>query len=132
MTEAQVLRALGKIAVEKYDPEDGCYELVPALKGLSFMMLDSRLARIDVTEGSRLTAANAGIGMPEAEIRRIYPRVRVEPHHYLEPGQGYHFVVVPSDPKLKRYDLLFETFEGKVTSLRPGLSDAVALAEGCA
>jgi hypothetical protein len=104
--------------------------LTPDVKGIGFMLLDSRIARVDVFEGHCRTASGAGIGSSEVEIRRQYPRVRTEQHHYVD--YGHYLIVTPDDPKLKGHELLFETDGKIVTSFRAGLSRAVALVEGCA
>ena len=95
-------------------------------------VLKQKLERVDVSEGSWLTEAGAGIVTSEAEIRRLYPQLRVEPHPYLDEGQVYYLRVTPAAPKLKDYELLFETAQGSVTSFRAGLSRAVSSIEGCA
>lgn len=131
MTEAQLRGALKqKLELEEFD--EGCSYLTPAVKGIAFMLLDSRVARVDINEGTWLTKEGAGIGFSEARIRRLYPQVRVEPHPYLDDGQGYYLRVTPGDPKIKDYELLFETERTAVTSFRAGLARAVNLIEGCA
>jgi hypothetical protein len=131
MTKVQVRNIL-KQKLERTGFEQGCSYLTPALKGIAFMLLDSRVARVDVSEGVWLTEAGAGIGTSEAEIHRPYPRLRVEPHPFLDEGQGHYLRVTPAAPKLKAYELLFETAQGSVTSFRAGLSRAVSLIEGSA
>lgn len=131
MTEAQARGALAQ-KLERTDFEEGCSYLTPRTKGIAFMLLDSRIARVDISEGAWLTAEGAGIGTSEAEVRRLYPQVRIEPHPYLDEGQGYYFRVTAADLKLKRYELLFETERKAVTSFRAGLKSAVSLIEGCA
>lgn len=130
MTEAQ-LRGVLKEKVERSDLEEDCAYLEPAATGISFMLLNSRLARVDITAGAWLTEAGAGIGTSEADIHRLYPRVRVEPHPYYDEGLGHYLRMTPTNPGLSRYELLLETEGGKVTSFRAGLSRAVGLIEGC-
>jgi hypothetical protein len=130
MTEAQV-RSVLKQRIERTHLEEGCSYLTGVAKGVAFMLLDSRVARVDITRGSWLTEAGAGIGTSEAEIRRLYPQVRVEPHPYFDDGQGHYLRVTPTEPKLRNYELLFESEKGAVTSFRAGLSRAVGLIEGC-
>lgn len=131
MTERHV-RAVLNDRLERTDFDEGCSYLTPDASGIAFMLLKSRVARVDVTGGPWLTASGAGIGTSEAEIHRLYARVRTEPHPYLDPGQGHYLRVSPSVPQLKNYELLFETEAGAVTSFRAGLSRAVGLIEGCA
>ncbi len=131
MTEAQ-FRSILKGKIERSDLEQNCSYLTPAAKGISFMLLDSRIARVDITGRDWLTEAGAGIGTSETDIHRLYPQVRAEPHPYYDEGLGHYLRMTPTDPKLSRYELLFETEGGKVTSFRAGLSRAVGLIEGCA
>ena len=130
MTEAQIRGALQQqLELEQF--EEGCSYLRPATKGISFMLLDSRVSRVDISQGTWLTKEGAGIGFSEARVRQLYSQARVEPHPYLE-GQGNYLRVTPGDPKLKDYELLFETEGTVVTSFRAGLARAVNLIEGCA
>lgn len=131
MTEAE-LRGVLKQRIERTHLEQGCSYLTPAAHGIAFMLLDSRIARVDITAGAWLTEAGAGIGTSEAEIHRLYPQVRVEPHPYYDEGAGHYMRVTPSAPDLSDYELLFETVRGRATSFRAGLSRAVSRIEGCA
>ncbi len=131
MTEAQV-RGAWHQKMERSELEEDCSYLIPADKGLMFMLRNSRIARVDITGGTWLTEAGAGIGTSEAELRRLYPQVRVEQHPYFDESEGHYFRVIPATPELNGYELLFETEKGAVTSFRAGLSRAVALIEGCA
>lgn len=131
MTEAQ-FRSAVKVAVKRSDFEQGCSYLEPGARGISFMLLDSRIARVDITSGSWRTEAGAGIGTSETEIRRLYPAVHVEPHPYYDESTGHYFRVTPASPALRDYGLIFETERGAVTSFRAGLARAVSFVEGCA
>jgi hypothetical protein len=131
MTEKRV-RAVLNDRVERTDLEADCSYLTLDASGIAFMLLNSRVARVDVTRGHWRTDSGAGIGTSETEIHRLYPRVRTEPHPYFSAGEGYYLRVSPSEPQLKNYELIFETEHGAVTSFRAGLSRAVALIEGCA
>lgn len=131
MSESQVRRVLAN-KLERTDFEERCSYLTPDAKGVAFMLLNSRIARVDISDGHWLTASGAGIGTAESEIHRLYPRVRTEPHPYLDEGQGHYLRVTPADPKLHSFELLFETEGNVVTSYRAGLARAVALIEGCA
>jgi hypothetical protein len=108
--------------------EDAPY-VAPDVKGIAFMLLDSRVARVGVFEGTWRTVSGAGIGSFEIEIRRIYTRVRTEAHQYVP--EGHYLIVTPDDPKLQGHEMLFETDGRGVTSFRTGLARAVALVEGC-
>jgi len=128
MTEGQVRKVL-KNKLELSNFEGGCSYLTPDVEGIAFMILDSRIARVDVFGHPWRSELGAGIGSSEAEIRRLYPRVHTEPHHYVD--EGHYLIVTPGDPKLRGHQLLFETDGVVVTSFRAGLARAVAMVEGC-
>jgi len=101
-----------------------------APKGVSFMMENGRLSRVDIRGNTTLkTAAGAGIGDTEDRIKTLYPgQVTVQPHKYME--GGHYLVVVPmGSPSNER--IVFETDGNKVTVYRSGKTPAVEYVEGC-
>jgi hypothetical protein len=125
----QALRdALGSRLEDDQWPEESChYVSKPGQAGVSYMMLDGRVARIDVYEPSRVEAfAGGGIGMTEASIRRIYPSIRVTRHFYDEAGS--YLTLLSKD---KRYGIRFEVGDGKVKRYYAGRADAIHYVEGC-
>jgi hypothetical protein len=102
MTERQVHEALhNRLQLGHF--EGGRSYVAPDVKGIAFMLLDSRVARVDVFEGSWRTVSGAGIGSFEAEIRRIYARVRTETHQYVP--EDHYVIVTPGDPKLQGHEM---------------------------
>lgn len=118
----------------RYDSDpanpDGCALYgVPDYPGLDLMVVDGKLARIDVTKGKAgyATEAGARVGMRTAEIRKIYgPMLKVEPHKYVETGQ---YLMVQTGNG--RHGIVFETDRSIVTTLRVGRWDEVQWVEGC-
>ena len=103
------------------------------LDEMGFMVIGGRIVRIDVgilgTDRVR-TLSGIGKGSTEAEVMKTYPgQIRVEPHHYV-PG-AHNLVYVPNDPAFRRYSMIFEAVDGRVTSFRSGLADEVSWIEGC-
>ncbi len=96
------------------------------LPGLGFMVLRGKIARVDVHGGDYRTAAGAGVGTTEDELKKLYPRAQLQQHPYLAIG---HYLWVTSEDG--KYSLLFETAGNAVTSLRSGEKGAVASIEGC-
>jgi hypothetical protein len=93
------------------------------------MFVRGKLARIDV-HGNLRTASGAGVGDTEERIKQLYPgKIRVDAHKYVEDGHYMRFI--PVDPVDSGYELLFETYQGKVTSFRTGFREQVSWVEGC-
>jgi hypothetical protein len=77
------------------------------------------------------TATEAGIhiGSPEADVGAAYPGIAVRPHPST-PG-GHYLVHVPDEPRVKGFELLFETDGKVVTTFRSGVIAVVDTPEGC-
>lgn len=138
MSELQV-RAAFKDALHSDQAEmEGynCYylsakNLKPLDRELGFMMIDNRLARIDVWRGPWKTVSGAGIGTTEDELKTLYAGLySFEKHQYEDPGRYY--TIRSKDPLYKPYAVVFETDGKSVIRFRAGLASAVALVEGCA
>lgn len=100
-------------------------------EGLQFMVINSRIARIDVGNSSIRTLSGIGTGSTEAEVQATYPdRIQVQPNPYTGHRGGRDLVYVP-DEGSRHLGLLFETNNGRVTSFRSGLVGAVMAPEGC-
>ena len=113
---------------EQLDP--ACDYVMP--KGLptdvAFMIVENRVARIEVRDSTVLTEAGARVGDSEAHIQSLYPgAVSVEPHKYVQRG---HYLIV-SSPGDTLHELLFETDGRTVTEYRAGRRPEVAWVEGC-
>lgn len=131
MTLAEVGEVLGA-PVSQPHPGASCdYAFPPALPpGVALMVVDGRVARIDVDSASVRTAEGAHIGDTEAEIQAAYAgRVEVQPHKYV--GSGHYLVVTPRAPADSAYRLIFETDGRVVTRFRAGLLPQVRWIEGC-
>jgi hypothetical protein len=139
MTLAEVRRTLGDPEASLYvsnpdDPlgEEGCtYLETPNLpKGVGVMLINRRVARVDISEFGVRTASGGSVGDTEETIIAMYPgRIQVGPHKY-DP-QGHYLEFVPKDAADRDYGIIFETDGTRITSFRAGLRDAVAFVEGC-
>ena len=107
--------------------------------GLSFMLDDRVIVRIDVTGGAMRTTHGIAVGSAEAQVLEAYAHsTEVMPHKYDAEG---HYVVVKSPgsgrrnlgPGGERRKLryVFETSRGIVTKFRAGALPAVGYVEGC-
>jgi hypothetical protein len=94
---------------------------------LSFLMLQGRLARIDVRDPGVTTTAGIQVGDSEKHARQVYgSRLKVGPHKYIDNG---HYLTAKSSDG--RYGIRFETEDEKITTYYAGRFDAIQLVEGC-
>ena len=95
---------------------------------VAFMVVENRVARVDVRDSTVLTEAGARVGDSEARIQSLYPGlVSVEPHKYVE--QGHYLIVAARGDTI--HELLFETDGRTVTEYRAGRRPEVEWVEGC-
>ncbi len=97
--------------------------------GVSVMIEDLSIARVDVRSGTTATEEGAKIGDSEERIRRLYDgRVTASPHKYTD---GHYLTVIPASPADRAFRLVFETQAGRVTRYRSGRLPQVQYVEGC-
>ena len=111
------------------DDERSCYYVFPngVVDTVTFMVVDERIARIDIDGPGLLTHAGVGVGSTEAEVLKAYAsRATVEPHPYTAP-EGHYIVIAPEGGR----GAIFESDGARVLSFRVGETDAVRWIEGC-
>lgn len=114
------------------DVIEGCDDLHPDgwPEGVSIMIVDGRVARVDVRQGQTATTAGARIGSTETEIQALYPgQVEVRPHKYTD---GHYLTVTPAGAHGTEHRIIFETDGERVVHYRAGALPAVEWVEGCA
>jgi hypothetical protein len=129
MTLEEARAALGSELTEPADsqcayvtPEDGS-------AALRIMVVDGRVARVEVHDRTVATATGARVGDSEARVESLYAgRVKVTPHKYTD---GHYLTVMPATPADSQFRLVFETDSGRVTTFRAGLLPMVGWVEGC-
>jgi hypothetical protein len=95
---------------------------------IAFMVLDGRLARIDVDGPGISTTAGVHVGDSETHALRVYgSKLKVEPSKYTGP-EGHYLTLRSTNG---RFGTRFETDNGKITQFYAGRFDAVQLVEGC-
>lgn len=111
------------------EDREGCTmtPLVGGPEGVFLMVVDGRVARVDVRNEGVKTREGAGIGDSEERVQRLYPgAVEVQPHKYTD---GHYLVVTPPGASPRR--LIFETDGELVTTYRAGVLPEVSWVEGC-
>jgi hypothetical protein len=97
--------------------------------GVSVMVVQGKVARIDIDTGSVTTEDGAKIGDTEDAIRTMYDGdVQIEPHKFISGG---HYMVVAGDSTSLGKAIVFETDGQRVTSFRAGRLPEVKWVEGC-
>lgn len=98
--------------------------------GLNVMVLEGKIARVDVIDGSTVTTAEgAKIGDSEEQIQSLYGnRVTVTNHKY---DDGHYLTVRSANAADTMHVIVFETVKGKVTRFRGGAKPGVEFVEGC-
>lgn len=130
LTDAE--KAIGDKLPSEYISEDKvCGYAAPQRgpKGISFMLNQDRIVRIDIDNRAFKTERGARIGDTEERIKALYPGASVVGHKY-DP-EGHYIEVAPSNRSDRGYLLLFETDGKRVTTFRSGRTEEVGLVEHC-
>ena len=131
MSERQLEDALDTRLPETQDPsEDSCryIEAGPKWPGTAVMLLDGRVARVDVTRRGIETLSGAAVGDLVSKVHGIYGRrLRVSDHDFGA-GDSQYLTMFSSDRSL---GIRFETDGERVTSYYVGTARAVQFPEGC-
>jgi hypothetical protein len=98
------------------DHDPSCYDARPEQgpAGLTFLIRDGHVERLDVVEGSLATRSGAGVGTPADEIRSLFGE-RIQ-----ESDDGTVLTFVPADEADAVYRIIFEVPDGQVTAFRAG------------
>jgi hypothetical protein len=131
MGEAALARALGTRLPETQDAEeDECrqVEAGPNWPGTSVMLVNGRVARIDVSERGLFTLSGAAVGDTQASVLKRYSgRIMVSTH--AEGVDDSKFLTMFSSDR--RLGIRFETDGERVTSYYVGDARAVQFPDGC-
>lgn len=130
MTVEQVLRLADWPGLERRKPVGDCWYMKYRAAGADFdlMILDGRVARIELTGGSRLqTFSGARLGSAESDLGKMYGHaLDSQPHKYDPDGRTLTFRSPDGTLGLR-----FETSHGKVTAIQSGPWEHLNLVEGC-
>jgi len=117
------------------DVSDTCYHVSapadqPDYAGVSFMVLDDEIARVEVSgDGAATTRSGAGVGISEDQLRAMFPG-QLQPTEGLA-GGGTAFEFVPEDEADLEYRVIFIFEDAVVSQYRAGILPGVAFTEGC-
>ncbi|MEZ2231954.1 hypothetical protein [Microcoleus sp.] len=103
-------------------------------KGISFMVINGRISRIDISSDRITTIKGARIGDTEERIFSLYPgQIQATRHPYQgrSPYNGKYLTFVPKDATDKNYRIIFETSKNRVERFRSGKLPEVEAIEGC-
>jgi hypothetical protein len=129
MTLNQVSAAAGRHLQEPKDPEEGgCYYVEPPqFPGVSFMMANGQLARIDVSAREIATVGGVRVGdLVEDVKRKLGNRLVDEPHHYGGPEDRYLTLRLSRKAAVR-----FETSGSKIDLFYLGGIEETQHVEGC-
>jgi hypothetical protein len=131
MTPQEASKTLGTILKGDIDAKRSCYYVESAtLEGISFMVTDGQISRIDVYSEKIPMDSGAKIGHTIKEIMAIYPgRTKVDPHLYTGP-EGKYLTVTSMD---RVHGIRFETssMTGRVDRYYVGKFPEIQFPEGC-
>jgi hypothetical protein len=133
MTKARAQRAGGKRLVWMGPALNGCRYMRPRDRRIraSFMVVDRRIARVDVQRRGIRTVSGFRVGDAEQAVRnRFGDQLRVTPHEYVR--GGWYLEVVPRDAGERNRRVVFETDGERVTYIRGGKLPEARYIEGCA
>src|SRR5919109_3596113 len=114
MSITEVSKVLGERIELPADPrERRCVYMAPNRpKGLALMIVDDRLARIDIESRSFPTREGVRVGDSETSVMKVYgARLQVTPHHYSAP-EGNYLTIRANAGAL---GMRFETYKGRVS-----------------
>jgi hypothetical protein len=127
------LSQLNSTLHEKYSVPDGkdergCFFVdVSKHPEIALMIIQGRLARLDVRKPGVFTAEGIQVGDSESRALMVYGhRLKVEPHFYVDTG---HYLTVRS--KDGHFGIRFETDQGMITMYYAGRYDVIQYVEGC-
>lgn len=130
MTADEAAARAGDLLTIPDSAKTGCHHVTTRLPGrVLAMLVDGRIARLEVHEGPLATDAGIRIGDPAARVDSAYAgRMTSQPHKYTD---GRYLIVRSTDPADSLYQLIFETEGSRIAKYRAGLMPMVGWVEGC-
>jgi hypothetical protein len=128
MTVDEAQLAAGTALVRQDGGTETCWVVVPAEapEGISFLVNEGEVERVDIAAAGIETPSGAGVGMTEAALQELFPDRLTA----ADTPNGRSFTFVPNDPGEAELRIIFETDGSTVTSYRAGRTPMVEAA-GC-
>lgn len=112
------------------NPGCGYWRPADAPRGVSFMIENGSIVRVDVDSAGPKTAEGIGIGSPESAIRAAYGQhLTIQLHKYQWEAGWKYFLYLPADDSLNA--IVFETDGTAVRTFRAGRRPQVEYVERC-
>ena len=104
--------------------------MLPDLEGVSFMVSNGSVARVDVRQRGVATLSGIRVGDPEDAVTAAYgDRLTAESDYYDHDATQYTFT--PEEPGDDTRGIIVAALEGRVTAIRAGRLPEVDCVEGC-
>ena len=116
----------------QYDGENGCYYIQPKAYPEALVMIDEKkIRRIDFNDWSRVLSGTPFESLASGKVAykewiKAQKDIEVWEHEYQE---GYYLIWRSKD---KKYGMVAEFTDNKITAFRAGLGSHVTFIEGCA
>jgi hypothetical protein len=100
-------------------------------KGIDFMVIEGRIATVDIRNKWVTTIKGSKIGDSEERIFALYPGQIQATKSLYSPNRNKNLTFVPKDAADKNYRMIFEITNHRVTSFRTGKFPEVKNIEYC-
>ena len=130
MTVAQAQAAAGTDLIN-CAPTSDCYRVTPAQgpEGISFLVTDNTIERVDIVAGPLTTRSGIGIGSTEDEIINLFGD-RIETQ--VNDDSSVDLIFVPRDDSDAEFRVIFTVRDGAVETFRSGRIPQVTVQNPCA
>ena len=130
MTVAQAEAAAGTDLVN-CAPTSACYRVTPANgpEGISFVVTESTIERVDIVSGPLTTRSGIGIGSPEDDIITLFGD-QIETQ--VNDDSSVDLIFVPQDGADTEFRVIFTIRDGVVETFRSGRVPQVTVQDPCA
>ena len=130
MTVAQAQVAAGTDLIN-CAPTSDCYRVTPAQgpEGISFLVTESTIERVDIVAGPLTTRSGIGIGSPEDDIINLFGD-QIETQ--VNDDSSVDLIFVPQDESDAEFRVIFTIRDGVVETFRSGRIPQVTVQNPCA
>ena len=130
MTVAQAQVAAGTDLIN-CAPASDCYRVTPAQgpEGISFLVTESTIERVDIVAGPLTTRSGIGIGSPEDDIINLFGD-QIETQ--VNDDSSVDLIFVPQDESDAEFRVIFTIRDGVVETFRSGRIPQVTVQNPCA